>query len=333
MLPERVLEELVRDTPLRERLVTEAWPSFSTESRLQIVQSIYEQRNFPQLPDWLVILALADSNPIVRAWLGLHHYFYDKSELVANDQTDLVRLSAISLSGSDLDAVNKIFLEQSQVGRLIAIRKMYDPRLEQFADALVGALEAQVSDDDLAECATEFFSRSDVRRRLAPSSLENLHPSRDASHGRGMLVLWNLTKTCGRNLQSVLTKVLPTSQGAEYVPSEFLLTLPKQVLEDIVYRHDPGPEIRGLLQLISESPEKFDRSLVSNARIALKSPEFLYWTRDKIKELDQRRSAFVQENTLDVSLELLSEVRALRILLETENRASDVASSLNKPES
>ena len=48
MLSEIVLEELLRDTAMREYLVRKAWPSLSTESRLQIEAMSSQQTVFCQ---------------------------------------------------------------------------------------------------------------------------------------------------------------------------------------------------------------------------------------------------------------------------------------------
>ncbi len=65
MLSDKVLEELIRNTPMSEHLIKEAWPDLSTEGRLQIIQATVDA-HLHTLPTWLSVLAMNDKAPIVR---------------------------------------------------------------------------------------------------------------------------------------------------------------------------------------------------------------------------------------------------------------------------
>ena len=52
MLSDRVLGELVQAGPLQRALVSAAWPSLSTESRLQVIAAIQGEGVLRHTPDW-----------------------------------------------------------------------------------------------------------------------------------------------------------------------------------------------------------------------------------------------------------------------------------------
>ena len=63
-----ILDELLRESELRDDIIIFAWPSLLVESKLQIINAI-QQRGFGgMLSDEIFELAGADSNPVVRFW-------------------------------------------------------------------------------------------------------------------------------------------------------------------------------------------------------------------------------------------------------------------------
>lgn len=66
MLSEAVLEQLLRNTPMRQYLVREAWPDLSTESRLQIIQAMNVEPLHP--PDARTVLRVKAPNTADALW-------------------------------------------------------------------------------------------------------------------------------------------------------------------------------------------------------------------------------------------------------------------------
>ena len=129
MLSDQVLIELARNSPLREELITAAWPSLSTESRLEVIDAVVppRERGSSTVPDYLLDLALSDPAPIVRYWAARSYYFrrpvlgpdgkvvpskipsletppeeYQRTARVEGDRSPLVRAAASAVRRQDL---------------------------------------------------------------------------------------------------------------------------------------------------------------------------------------------------------------------------------------
>ena len=189
MLPDFTLEHLTRNAqaPICEALVTLAWPSFSTESKLQVLDKIAARSWLGNLPTWLSTLALADVQPVVRLWAANRTDFVYKkrweddwgddglndddtcyalepdepskealrlASTVAQDSCELVRLAerqrVSDTSFGDLRSL-------SRVGRLLAIRRLRRPRLYALVEWLEDAAQGGISDEELSETINEFF--------------------------------------------------------------------------------------------------------------------------------------------------------------------------------
>jgi hypothetical protein len=86
MLPDTIVEELTRPTPLQQRLVGLAWPSLSVESRLQLLAH-------SESGPWLLALALFDERDFVRywaarSWPGDTHYELTASGTFSETKTE-----------------------------------------------------------------------------------------------------------------------------------------------------------------------------------------------------------------------------------------------------
>ncbi|WP_416047325.1 hypothetical protein [Cupriavidus basilensis] len=188
MLSESVLEELLRETPMREHLVREAWPDLSTESRLQISQA-FDVGWMAGVPDWLSLLALNDTAVIVRYWAARLTHFQPPRpegvddvlgplserteeqkqlyEMARTDSSELVRLCADcgeTLTYQTLATV-------SQLQRLAFLRTLSMPHLGVFFQWLDTAVRAGVPDLELRECLREFVSLPAVREDLEPTPM------------------------------------------------------------------------------------------------------------------------------------------------------------------
>src|SRR6476660_7802237 len=102
MLSSDVLQVLLQPTRLRDLLLITSWPSFSTESKLQILQSV-QKANWGAVGDSLLKLALDDSQPIVRYWALRYERLYKPDQPITqqarSDSHPLVRAMASASDG------------------------------------------------------------------------------------------------------------------------------------------------------------------------------------------------------------------------------------------
>lgn len=75
MLTERILEELSRNTPRTPELVKLAWPSLSTESKIQIIDGLQQKVGLTYTPSWLMHICIEDDSALVRYWAARKFQF------------------------------------------------------------------------------------------------------------------------------------------------------------------------------------------------------------------------------------------------------------------
>lgn len=282
MLSESVLAELVLDTPLRESLITLAWPSLDTSSRLQVIQAIYEQHPVsPSCPTWLATLAMKDEEPIVRYWAAKRTYFSSSrtpdapewmrttdEELylfadAASDNSEFIRFFATSkvsqLGEYDLTPL-------SQHGRLLFIRNIKMPVLEDFIDWLANAIEADVPEKELVDCCEEFFGNPNV---IAETSRKTEDWSNDGYHeyrnGEAMKKGWRLVRQSPPILAHRLASRLPTriARQRKSFDASDLIGLSEVTLGRLLWRESESNEIRELCEKIRSQPSHFPADVVA----------------------------------------------------------------------
>lgn len=273
MLSETVLEELLRDTPMREYLVREAWPDLSTESRLQIIQAM-GTGVIPGLPDWLCRLALDDKGAIVRYWAArLAHFrgappddvgpelapLYARTEVQAQmyeqasvDSSEFVRLCAAR--GKTLSY--RTLASASQFQRLVFLRTLPFPSLGKFLDWLGAAIEAEVPDLELADCMREFVALPGVRQELGRNPLDFDEGSDAHYAGKTVKAGWDIARNAGPALQGQLASVLPTRMGLTTITADDMATMPEGVLIVLPWRVHESEEIARLVAMMREHPER-----------------------------------------------------------------------------
>jgi hypothetical protein len=157
---------------MREHLVREAWPSLSTESRLQIIEAMNTQPigGYPA--------------PIVRSWVsrlsyikmpardgagGTFGFLYASTDeelrlyrQAKGDSCELVRVCAER--GETL--WYRTLADEPQFRRLAFLRSMSSPEIADFFEWLDRAIDATVPDVELTDCAKEFLGLPEVRRKL-----------------------------------------------------------------------------------------------------------------------------------------------------------------------
>ncbi len=325
MLSENVLADLTRDSPSQSMLVTAAWPSLSTESRLQVIAAIQGDDSSGNTPDWLLDLAMEDSEAIVRYWAARASWFredgpedIERAQAARSDPSVLVRCSVERLPWwSNTDAL--IAMPQQQ--RLIAIRNQEHPSFVSFIDWLGKAIEGHVSDDDLAQCAEEFFALPRVIAEMADDKFEE---GMDAYvNGKAMTDGWALLKgKAGRRLARVLVYVLPAKRGLGRMSTEDLAGMPEGVLWALLSRQGDHMTFAELADLIAEQPARFPPQVVKSLKtydesnISDLSPE-------EREERARRHAVDRQAAALNTVLEIKRELQRLH---ERLNEVEAVAS-------
>lgn len=339
VLSEKVLEELVRRTGLSQNLITAAWPSLSTESRLQILLAVQET-NTGSLPAWLSQMALRDPAEIVRYFgARLTHfmtpedlarfesgqiYFGTKPtpadievyERACVDPSELVRASV-----NKGNALNyKTITTTSQKDRLVFIRGLTLPTLGPFAEWLVEAIAAGLDDDDLYECAQEFFSLPIMQREMERDPADYSDGMDAYSAGEGLRTAWEAARKAGPKLQSILAFHLPTRMGLHTCKVEDLASMPEVVVSTFVYRHSDSKEIDEVIQLMRDHPERFPEEALDSLRRADE-----YGVRATVEEVAKARAQAAVDRSevmLDTMLELQAQVRTLQEGLEQLQQAA-----------
>lgn len=326
MLSESVLDELLRNTPMREYLVRAAWPDLSTESRLQIIQMV---NDWPTswVPEWLSELALSDTAPIVRYWAARLTYFkgplseninhpvlgplsgrtdaqkqlYEKARA---DSSELVWLCA----DCDETLSYQTLATASQFHRLAFLRARSMPSLGEFFEWLRTAIGAGVPDRELAECAQEFVSLPAVRQDLDRNSDDFADGGEAHYAGKTIKAGWDVARIAGPALQRQLAYALPTRMGLTTLSAAELATMPAELLTALPWRTDGSEEIAALVALIREHPDRYPESAVKSVDRADNLP---------VPSQDERAAARVRQMrdrpraTLEAVIQLGEKVKVL----------------------
>jgi len=279
MLPDSVLEELGRNTPLQSYLVTAAWPSLTTESKLQLIQAIQGKGGSPCTPDWLLDLALEDA-PVVRIWAARFAYFKepvaagtDMFGTPPNEQERALRERAINnveplvhakvgqpSTFLDFDGLTQL----PHLERLWAIRTTGTPNFASFIDWIEKALAAKIPVLEICECVGEFFALPDVMKEFGrdDSALDAYATMRLRE---AMVKGWELVKNVPIELQHTLVFRLPLQVGRHgKMTAEPLALLPPNVLNSLFYLSaaDTTDELERLKTSVLKAPDQFDKDIV-----------------------------------------------------------------------
>jgi hypothetical protein len=268
MLSEAVLAELTRNSPLTPTLVELAWPSLSDESKLAVIQAWQHRHSYPDCPEWLGRLGMADASPLVRHWVARYTHFRRERpagfmgfELFAATDEDRALTAQAT---ADASPTVRAFVERpefdglsqrSALDRLLIIRHISMPKLEPFVDWLHEAHTAGVSDAELRVCAEEFFAIPRVQRDLARKQSDFLDGYDAHSSGQGMFKGWQLAHVAELGLACALAFTLPTEYGLRTMKPEELATLPHRVFETLLYR-DENPVLEQLFDYVRQHPDR-----------------------------------------------------------------------------
>ena len=285
MLPESIVEELTRNTALSSHLIKMAWPSLSTAARLQIIQRVQALLNCAT-PEWLTDLALADDESVVRYWASRYAHFNDaeprqhprlgridgasaeerdRKKKARGDSEPLVRFTVDRLIFLwDFDALTKA----SHVDRLVKLRNAFAPDLGQLIDWLEKAIAEGVADDELQECAAEFFALPSMDRNFSEDEFGD--GMDDSTAGETMKKGWRLTKVAGRRTAMQLAMRLPLKFGLGDMTASDLVTQPDHVLTRLIDRAEQEPVAAELVALIQARVHDFAPEVVE--RINRTSP-------------------------------------------------------------
>lgn len=267
MLNEQVLEELVRSSPLQQRIVETAWPSLSTESRLQVIQVIQRQA-FEGTPTWLMELCIGDSAPIVRYWAARHYSFESPNPSAALSAfrgppaDNEVKLHAAA-STDENELVRACTSEDpwetgATVSRLVFARNKGSAHL---ITGLSKAFDAGLSDSELAEALREVLLKPDVQADL---KFKGMYSDGDTAYYEGNLVSdgWALVRKAGPRVQRLLAAALPTDRGLAHITPAELATMPSEALIAMAYRPDKTKEISAALDLVLASPGQLEEKVI-----------------------------------------------------------------------
>lgn len=270
MLSEQVLEELVRSTPLQQTMVETAWPSLSTESRLQVAHAIQGPIQ-GETPTWLMELCIADPAPIVRFWAARRYTFPPSKEREATgpfaafltpapENEKLLRAKAAEDSNELVIACTSEdpWESSATVNRLVFARNKGTAHL---ICGLNKAFDAGLSDKDLADTLREVLQKPEVQADL---KFHGEYREGDTAYYEGQLVKdgWELVRKAGAQSQWLLAGVLPTYRGLGHIPPAELATLPGEALTALAWRRDKSKEISAALDLVLANPEKYDEKVI-----------------------------------------------------------------------
>jgi hypothetical protein len=268
MLTEQIFEELTRNTPLREQLITAAWPGLSVESKLQIIQ--YLVTNMQSPPDWLTYIATNDDSAIVKFW-SLKDADLQKpdSEKTKNSGMDfynsaiesnepIVKTLATNLGLYGFEHMN----EATQLARLIHIRFGGSQNLSLFMSWIEQAIENGIPDEELSECCQEYLNLKSVNEELSTVDFEEGYDAYIA--GKGIETAWNIIKKAGPLLTTALLYKIPTSLGLKTISVETLCEMPERVISSFPYWNFPSKEINQVIELMTKFPERFPEKSIQS---------------------------------------------------------------------
>jgi hypothetical protein len=328
MLSEKVLEELSRITPLRESLVRLAWPNLSTEAKLDIVHAIQGNGPLKDTPHWLSRLALEDPAPVVRYWASRHAYFNNSGPeqyreewksfaasdedkalyaKVATDDSLMVRLCADNGDTLSYTALT----DASQLKRLTFLRNLAMPSLPPFIDWLDEALLQNIADDDLRDCAEEFFMHPCVARDIARTPQDFLDGFDAYQCGAAIKRGWTLLHRAGPKLRRALSYSLPTSLGLGTIAVDDLVAMPDEVLQIFPYRAASSEEIRMVIQIMHDYPERFSARVLDAVNRFDQYDEGEQSNTGELEAQRKRQAIDQQAATLDTVLELKQQLGVL----------------------
>ena len=274
MLSEDILEELTRSSALQPDLVRLAWPSLSTESKLQLIQALQNGLTI-STPNWLIDLALTDASPIVRFWAARYAYLPESVPenplifSIAPSEEDVARWAVVQADPESLVSacakcesstwLPESLIEQPQYLRILAIRRLSRPDFTNFIEWLEKALAAGVADMELQECIHEFFAHPGLKEELELPEAEQ-DPYGAYSREQALEKGWELTKVAGGRTQRTLAFALPLQVGQlGRVKTDLLEGLPGPVIDALLFRTGPknaGP-LSELRERILANPESY----------------------------------------------------------------------------
>lgn len=351
MLSDSILEQLSRDTSLRETMVTVAWPDLSVTERLQLMQTI-QDGNYFGIATWLVKLAFSDDSPIVRFWAA-RHFDFDISEYrysFPDDPKDAMKKEWFTPSEEQLALTEQVLKDPcelvracldtredglrgglawtrlsgvSQLQRLSFIRhqRRLSTHFTAFIDWLDEGIQEGLPDLELGDCALELLRN--------PKWIEYFNTYDDIDEtlyffGQAMRKGFALIQKAGPILSDVLVCSLPLSIGVnrrpisigsnEMMSADDFKVIPGNKLRVLLFRSDGDDEIAKLRKMIREHPEDFDQEQID----AVKEKEIDeadggYFVHDPIasRQYQMKASPARQEAILDVVLNLERQVAEL----------------------
>lgn len=327
MLSENVLEHLTRKTPLREHLISTAWPSLSIESKLQVIDTLTEGGGLSVLPDWLIYLAMDDASPIVQYW-GLKDAYFkipkpdlpkdssmDFYQRAFDSQQPLVKSLAAKAGMFGFEHLNNA----SQISRLAILRNGNTDSFSLFMSWLDQAFENGIPDIELGECCTEFLNLKVVQEELSTKFFEEGYDAHTA--GKGIEAAWILMKKAGPYLLSSLLYRIPTSLGLKTIKVETLCDMPEKVLSAYPYWTVPSKEIEQVIELMRSNPERFPDK-------AIKSLSYVdsgVFPSDDELEIQRAYASPVRSTVLlDSILKLQNDISFLRKQVDVISRKSGI---------
>jgi hypothetical protein len=239
MLSEGLIEELSRSSPSTEILVSKAWPSLTTESKLQLIFA-YNKIGLESvnLPIWLYKLALDDNSEIIRIFAtmysGLSYQRVDNSDLLETVygkhalQQEKILLDKIKKDKSeivrnlpevhDFDIFHDLH-KVSQESRLICIRRITSFDLDSFVNNL-DKFFSKISKEHQIECLDEIIANLDCYV-FRYTELKNLNHA------------WGLLKGLDEMISCRVARILPIMNSVRErreVDAEIFLNLPPLAL-------------------------------------------------------------------------------------------------------
>jgi hypothetical protein len=276
MLSDSVFKQLTKSSPLQQRLVEVAWPNLTTESKLAIIDAASGPPKLRATPYFLIDLAQNDSAEITRYWATVSAYFErpPSNELAKrvfkdrviepaqtrrtarldSDPSELVRAAGVS---SGILSLGTSLIEQSQLTRLVQIRKASTPSTDSIADFVEAATKARVPDQEICECIDEYFAREDVF-----SELQELHPDGYGEHSKtkGWEHLWSIAAKASFPIAYRIATKGAVSGRFWRLKLELIEALSPDLLRHCVYRDEEVFE--ELRETVRKSPDKFDPKVV-----------------------------------------------------------------------
>jgi hypothetical protein len=327
------MADLARQSPLQPVLVRAAWPALSTESRLQIIDAVQGRGVRKHTPDWLLDLAQVDPNEIVRYWASRAADFQEKgnfelsqprdsggfkrlpadpadlerAQRARNDPSELVRQSIdLHRLQINVDMLNTV----SQRHRLLAMRNLEFLPLFSFIEWLGLAIEANLADADLGDCAAEYFARPDVVAELKRDDFDD--GSRAHLEGKAIKEGWQILKDrAGPMLTTQLAYALPTRRGLGRMKAADFVGMPEQVLRAIIWRSDEDQTCAQLVDMISAQPERFPPDVVKLLNDDINAPRAAERAEHALRHSIDKHAA-----TLSTVIEIRRDIKKLQERLD-----------------